>query len=230
VGPLRYLIGIDNIEGEDGYVTEVSYDTEHKPVIGEDVWQYGNLFYEKYAEASHEERAFYGPYLHSSDVAEEYDEGQIDPNGPGWERNLDFQIKRCKERGINKIELDNPDAYHSRYVIDAVNYVAEAGLLVIAKNALLVEGDASAYLAHPAVVACVVEKGAGTCDGMEQLRRAANKPLLPIRYVAFGDGKAWALKRKAAIQSRGYVEMGVTYSPIGEYSSCRDILKPVSTG
>lgn len=77
--PLRYLIGARKAgSGSDDAVTVVSYDTdkptEHGISIG-----YCNLFDETNS-------GDYGPYLEESDTAAKYDEGQIDPNGPGWTR------------------------------------------------------------------------------------------------------------------------------------------------
>ena len=82
----------------------------------------------------------YGPYLHSSDTAAEYNEGQIDPRGPGWEKNLREQFERRRNQGFEYIELDNPDAYSIKDVIGAIDLAASYGLKVIAKNPGLMEG------------------------------------------------------------------------------------------
>jgi hypothetical protein len=230
-GPLRYRIGgASNPYGETGCVTEVSYDSTRVLQTGQSV-KYGNLFFEKYGGSNADIRAFYGPYLHDSDTAEEYNEGQIDPQGAGWNRNLDEQFERAKSQGFQYIELDNPDAYHVEEVIAAVDRAWQAHLWVLAKNPLLVEGDNTSYLAHPAIVGCIVEKDSGTVDGMEVLRRNALKPILPIWFVAFdkngkGPGWSWIHKRAEIIQAKRLVNMGCTYSPDSEYSRCQDILRP----
>ncbi len=228
VGPLRYLIGADTTEGEDGCIIEVGYDQTRLPAKGLGFWKYGNLFNEKYADQGRREREYFGPYLHSSDTADEYDEGQIDPRGPGWQRNLNQQFAQATGDGFKIIELDNPDAYSARDVIAAVELAAQAGLQVVAKNPLLVEGDHISYVKHPAVVAIVVEAGAGTTDGMDWLRRAAGKPLLPVFFVAFGNGRHWIEARARVIIAKQYHNMGATYSNAGEYTNSIDIIKPRS--
>jgi hypothetical protein len=228
VGPLDYNIGLDYYAGKNGHIIEVGYDQTELPRHGLEFWRYGNLFNEKYEDQNEHERAHFGPYLHDSDTAQQYDEGQIDPKGPGWKRNLDQQIEAAHKGGFKYIELDNPDAYHAQDVVDALSYVAKAGLMVIAKNPLLVEGDHLKYLAHPAVVSCVVEKGAGTTDGMEQLRRSVGKPLLPIFFVSHvkDKGLTWVKDRAAAIKAKGYKNMGASYSPMGEYCSSVQYMAP----
>ena len=79
---------------------------------------YCNLFDE-------ENTGKYGPYLHTSDTAEQYGEGQIDPKGPGWEKNLRQQFQRRKRQGFSYIELDNPDAYSVEDVLGAIDLAAE---------------------------------------------------------------------------------------------------------
>ena len=168
----------------------------------------------------------YGPYLHSSDTAAQYGEGQIDPSGPGWDRNLREQFERRKQQGFRYVELDNPDAYRVRDVLRAVDLAASYGFEVIAKNPLLLDDDPLAYVAHRAVVGVIVEQGAGSPQEMDELRRRAGKPDLPVWFVAFGasDGHAWAIK--TAQQAEPYRHMGVTFSNGGEYTNCKDLLLP----
>jgi hypothetical protein len=215
------MIGKNFDNGKDGYITEVGYDAPRHPKF--DAWRYGNLFNEKYAEQTEAEREYYGPYLDTSDTAQEYNEGQIDPNGQGWRRNLDMQIAKCMELGFSVLELDNPDAYLTWDVLQAVDYVAYRGLKTFAKNPMLC-GDPTAYVAHPAVIACVVEHGAGTAEQMEILRRDAGKPLLPVRFVAFGNGLQWAQGKALTIARRNYQDMSVSYSAVGEYCSSEQII------
>jgi hypothetical protein len=217
--PLRYLIGAESSgPGREGGVTVVSYDSE--PVkLGISV-AYGNLFDER-------NTGKYGPYLHSSDTAAQYNEGQIDPKGPGWQKNLREQFERRRKQGFSYIELDNPDAYSSKDVIGAIELAASYGLKVIAKNPLLVSDGAAAYVAHPNVFGAIVERGAGTPAQMEALRKKAGKPALPVWFVSFGKGRGWA--GSVADSAKQYRSMGVTYSSAGEYGNVVDILPPVGT-
>jgi hypothetical protein len=229
--PLRYLIGADGPwQCSPDEIVEVAYDVDINVSGREGTWiKYGNLFFEDYEDASAAERAKYAPYLHTSDTAEEYGEGQIDPRGQGWSKNLYEQIERAKSQGFRYIEWDNPDSYSVDDVIGAVDRAWAAGLSVIAKNPLLVEGDNTSYLAHPAVVGCVVEMACGPCNGMQWLRRAANKPLLPGWFVSFGaKGKKWAEERANVIKASDFLHMGVTWSSVGEYRNSVDILRPIT--
>jgi hypothetical protein len=212
--PLRYLIGTDQPgSGRNGEVTEVAYDVQRPPTKGLAI-AYCNLFDEK-------NTGQYGPYLHTSDTAQEYGEGQIDPKGPGWERNLREQFARRKRQGFIYIELDNPDAYSVEDVISAINLAASYGFKVIAKNPGLMQGDAMAYVSHPDVVGIIVEKDAGTPQEMDALRRRAGKPTLPVWFVAFGRERAWA--EKFATEAATYKNMAVTHSSRGEYGNSNDV-------
>jgi hypothetical protein len=216
--PLRYLIGADSAgPGHDDAVTVVSYDVTRPAQRGISI-AYGNLFDER-------NTGRYGPYLRTSDTAAQYNEGQIDPRGPGWEKNLREQLARRKKQGFEYIELDNADAYATKHVIGAIELAASYGLKVIAKNPELVEGGA-AYVAHPNVHGIIVEKDAGHPAGMEALRRKAGKPNLPVWFVAFGSGRGWA--GSVASSAKQYRHMGVTYSSAGEYGNAIDILSPAS--
>jgi hypothetical protein len=167
-----------------------------------------------------------GPILFSR-PAGSAPEGQIDPAGPGWMKNLNDQFARAKAQGFTYIELDNPDAYDVADVVGAVARAETYGLKVVAKNPGLVEGDRKSYVAHRNVVGIIVEKDAGTPDEMDALRRSAGKPTLPVWFVAFGGGKAWA--DKTAQAAGKYRNMGVTYSTKGEYANATDVLVPVKS-
>jgi hypothetical protein len=213
---LRYLIGTESAgAGRDGEVTMVSYGTSAPVRYGISI-AYCNLFDEL-------NTGRYGPYLHTSHTAAEYDEGQIDPRGPGWEKNLREQFERRQRQGFEYVELDNADAYSVGDVIGAIELAASYGLKVIAKNPSLL-ADAVGYVAHPNVYGVIVEKGAGGAADMDGLRRKAGKPDLPVWFVAFGSGRAWATG--VADAARQYRNMGVTYSSAGEYGNAIDILPP----
>jgi hypothetical protein len=215
--PLRYLIGTDGTaSGRDDAVTVVSYSTTQPAKRGISV-AYCNLFDEL-------NTGHYGPYLHSSDTAAQYNEGQIDPRGPGWEKNLREQFERRRKQGFQYVELDNPDAYSIEDVIGAIDLAASYDLKVVAKNPGLLEDGAMTYVAHPNVHGIIVERGAGSAGDMDHLRRKAGKPTLPVWFVAFGSGRGWA--NSVAGDAKQYRNMGVTYSIAGEYGNAIDILPP----
>jgi hypothetical protein len=223
---LRYKIGADNPgKGAPDEVVEVGYDWE-KPVPGCISIAYCNLFNEKYSEQSKKERAEYGPYLKSSDTAKDYGEGQIDPRGEGWRRNLVEQFERRTKQGFHYIELDNPDAYAVADVVAAVDLAGSYGLKVIAKNPGLMDGDPLPYVAHRNVFGIIVEKGAGDAHQMEALRRRAGKPDMPVWFVFFDTRKGHEAGKKAASHAAGmarqYAGMAVSYSPGGEYTHSVD--------
>jgi hypothetical protein len=168
----------------------------------------------------------YGPYLALTQTAESYGELVIDPNGPGWEKNLREQFDRRKRQGFRYAELDNPDAYAVRDVVRAVDLAASYDFEVIAKNPLLMDDDPLPYVGHPAVAGVIVEQDAGTPQEMEALLRRAGKPDLPVWFVAFGasSGRAWAIKTTQ--EAEPYHNMGVTFSSDSEYGSSTDILRP----
>jgi hypothetical protein len=190
---------------------------------------YCNFFNEKYDEQSDAERAKYAPYLYSSDVAEEYGEGQIDPAGQGWNRNLDEQFARRLDQGFHIIELDNPDAYDTSDVVTALDRMVASGIpMALAKNAALCSAPAT-YLRHPAVVGVIVESYCGAPDLMDRIRIEAGKPDLPVWFVAFGSGRAWA--EMMATEAAEYKEMSVTYYELGEYAGGREeLLAPIPAG
>lgn len=209
--PLRYLIGTDNPKATDGIVL-CSYDSKVGTIA------YCNLFDEH-------NTGKYGPYLYTSDTAVEYNEGQIDPDGLGWHLNLSEQFKRRKAQGFKYVELDNPDAYEWKDVLDAIIYAQSYGLKVIAKNPDLLD-EAEEFIKHPNVVGCIVERGAGDPWSMHKYRVKVGKPNLPVWFVSFGSGKSWAKTQADVIRYKELRNMGVTYSPDGEYTSVVDIIKP----
>lgn len=216
---LRYLIGgfvYDFTQPND--IVEVGYDSAgiHPPHSYNPTIAYCNLFDEH-------NTGQYGPYLHNSDTAAEYNEGQIDPNGLGWHLNLSDQFKRRKAQGFTFVELDNPDAYEWKDIKDAILYAKSYGLKVIAKNPGLTP-DPLAYISHSNVFGIIVERDAGDVQSMHNLRIKAGKPTLPIWFVSFGSGRAWA--NSIANNAVGLPNIGVTYSSQGEYGNSIDILKP----
>jgi hypothetical protein len=221
--PLRYRIGTDaHVDGNDGEIIEVSYSSTLKPRHGIAI-KYCNLFDENNTGA-------YGPYLHTSDTAAEYSEGQIDPRGAGWLKNLHEQFGRAKRQGFDYIELDNPDAYSVGEVVGAVDEAARYGLKVIAKNPSLMQQDPLPYVAHTNIHGIIVEKGAGSAHELDSLRRAAGAAKLPVWFVFFGkDGAEPARHAAAQIKAAGYPNMSVTWdSAREEYGGdIQDVLLPI---
>jgi hypothetical protein len=213
--PLRYLIGTDKPgDGKVGEIIEVSYDATRPPPHGLAI-KYGNLFDERNS-------GEYAPYLRQrGDTAAQYNEGQIDPRGKGWAKNINEQIQLARAQGFAAIEWDNPDAYDVPHVIDAVSWAHAAGLMVVAKNPILVRRSPLPYVGHPAVFGAIVERGAGDPAQMDKLRIAAGKPDMPVWFVSFGRGKISA--HALAIEARQYKNMWVSYSRKGEYESSEDI-------
>ncbi len=126
--PLRYLIGARKIDWEsfDAMgVIEVGYDIDVvPPALRDRVIGYGNFWDE-------EQTGRFGPYLKPTDTARHYDEGVIDPKGPGWKKNLVAQFERRARQGIGIIELDNPDPYPTPPVLQGYDLALEHGLSVI---------------------------------------------------------------------------------------------------
>ncbi len=226
--PYFYLIGSESAQlpGDIGTITEVPFDMA-RPGLGVGV-KYGNLFDEEYDDKTGV--GAYGPYLKGDDVASEYGEGQIDPHKEAWGRNILDQLGRAKKQGFGFIEWDNPDAEGYRIdpdVLVALEASKAAGIQVVAKNAKLTT-DATLYLRHPTVVACVVEKSAGSPQEYDRLRALAGKPKLPIIFVFFGDNRALAQQTAAQIIAQQFKGMSVTFSGTGEYATCEVILAPIS--
>jgi hypothetical protein len=227
--PFRYEIGRQEVQdGKPGEITHVGYDCPHPATYGPKSC-YGNLFNEKYSEQSAVERAHYAPYLHSSDTAADYGEGQIDPRGPGWKRNLVEQFERRKAQGFEYIELDNPDAYKIDDVLGAIDLAEQYGLKVLCKNPGLFDdvADQLKYVKHRNVWAIIVEKGAGSPAQMDALRKKAGKPDLPVWFVFFDKRGTGTSGRQAALHAAQlllpFKNMSATYSPDGEYTSADDV-------
>jgi hypothetical protein len=219
--PLKYLIGTDFPGiGKDGEIVESSYDVTNPRPHGYSI-AYCNLFDEKNS-------GKYGPYLHTSDTAKDYGEGQPDPNGPGFEKNLTDQLTRRKSQGFGYVELDNPDAYSLNAVLRAVNIAVLHDLKVIAKNVGLgCNGDpADTIVSHTNVYGIIVEKGAGSASSMEAMRRKAQRPLLPVGFVFFGNGYSRGKAIANEIKAKKFANMGCTFSNRGEYGNALDLCVP----
>jgi len=215
---LRYLIGADDglYDGlENNDITVVPYD--HGPLKRGISVGYCNLFDEY-------NTGRYGPYLYTSDTARQYGEGQIDPKGVGWVRNLSTQFLNRHQQGITYIELDNTDAYKIEDVLGAIQLAEDMGLKVLAKNPALSD-DPVRYLAHKNIYGAIVEYDAGLPEEYQLLRNQAKKPLLPIWFVFYLHYDSHV--RMVAEEARKYKGMGVTISVKGEYETSTDLLVPL---
>lgn len=220
--PLRYLIGGDGTPScRPGTVVEVNYDAGRAPCAL--AIRYGNLFDEK-------DTGRLGPYLHSSDTAADYSEGQINPRGRGWQTNITTQLDRAKRLGYRFMEWDNPDAYGQNDVLGVVEQTRVAGIGAIAKNPLNddIKSWAPVYIAHPGVVGIVVEIGSGSPAAYDAVLRNIGRRL-PVWFVAFGRiGQAWV---KTITEDAIRFGFGVSFSPpkfgkFGEYTDSTTIVAP----
>lgn len=214
--PLRYLIGADNPgDGSPYEITECGYDVKHPVRFGISI-AYCNLFDEKGT-------GHYAPYLIPGETARHYREGQIDPKGYGWKKNLAEQFTLRRVQGFRYVELDNPDAYAISDVLGAVEVARDYGLSVVAKNPILMETHAQEYLSHPNIVGAIVENDAGTVHQMVDIRVKAGKPDLPIWFVFFGGARHIA--DGAALIAGQFENVWVSYSPVGEYHASVQLVK-----
>jgi peptidoglycan hydrolase-like protein with peptidoglycan-binding domain len=219
--PLDYLIGADGPQGGTaGRITETPFGVG--PAAAGSSVGYCNLRRE---DGEPEE---YGPYLSHDDIFAQYKEGRPDPQGQGFQRNIVEQLDRCRQLGHTLVEEDNPDSYELPAVMLGVDLAQQRGLGVVAKNPGLMKDGAPTYVAHPNVVGIIVEKDCGTPAEMDDLRRQAGKPDLPVWFVSFGRGRSAAVQTAKDITDAGFVNMGVTYSRKGEYQSSDDVLLPLA--
>jgi len=218
--PLRYLIGLERDPAPDATdIFELGYDATRPPApaIG---CKYVNLRDEK-------DSGDYGPYLPPDDIDDTYGEPAPDPDGAGFWVNLREQLERAANQGFHYVELDNLDTYDVGVVLRCLNDVANFKLKCFIKNPLLVTGEETDLLRHPAAELIVVERGAGNPRSLHDLRQDAGCAYMPVRFVAYGDGRGWADHCATLIREQGHVDMGVTYSALGEYSSSTDVIVPV---
>ena len=219
--PLRYLIGLERDPAPDASdIVELGYDATRPPApaIG---CKYVNLRDERNS-------GDYAPYLPPDDIDDTYGEPAPDPDGAGFWRNLVEQLQRAAGQGFHYVELDNLDTYDVATSLRCFNEVRAHGLKVLVKNPLLVTGEESDLLRHESAVLVVVERGAGNPRSLHELRQDAGRDTMPVRFVAYGDGEAWARHCGRLIAEQGHVDMGVTYSALGEYGSSEDIAVPVA--
>jgi hypothetical protein len=241
--PLRYLIGADDdaitAALAAGDLVEISYDYEPPDPLHPPAFRYGTFTDETGRYRSHataNARGRYRPYLPpDGDITGEYGEWCPDPAGQGFLANVRDQLARAAH--ALRLELDNPDfaGLSLDAVLQAHDLAWAAHLNTAAKNPLNV-ADPRKYVSHPSVDLCIVERGPHGSDDMEHLRQAVGQPLLAVRFVGFRehpyprggqDDYDWCRAVAQEIRARGYRNMGVTYSPDGEYTSSHDVQVPL---
>lgn len=215
--PLRYLIGA----GNDFYVPELAvcvlpYDYD-KLVRSTLAIGYCNLYWQEGAPDC-------APYLRGNDTSDEYGERVIDPKGSGFAKNLAWQLERWYQLGVEYIELDNADGYELPAVISAIDLAESHGFKVIAKNPGLFYPRSISYVKRCHGI--ISEKGSGTALTLDQIRREAGFPEMPVWFVAWGaEGEAWCEKLKQQVDR--HLNMGVTLSPSeDEYTESQDVVVP----
>lgn len=218
--PLRYLIARDSDAGVTGMVTVIGYGADSLPVGGAG---YINCRVEN--GGRRDGILYIDP---PDDIEREYGEPAIVFTTLSFWDNFDPQVAKWKRLGAPAVEIDNLDTYDVAAALKMFDQVAKASMGVLVKNAAIVDGDQKALLAHPAAAMVIVERDCGTAAAYEALRRAAGKPDMPIRFVAYGDGRQWAQQVAQQIKAAGYADMAVTYSPDGEYGSVEHILLPTN--
>lgn len=219
--PLRYLIARDSDAGVTGMVTVIGYGADSLPVGGAG---YINCRVEN--GGRRDGILYIDP---PDDIEREYGEPAIVFTTLSFWDNFDPQVAKWKRLGAPAVEIDNLDTYDVAAALKMFDQVAKASIGVLVKNAAIVDGDQKALLAHPAAAMVIVEQDCGTPAAYEALRRAAGKPDMPIRFVAYGEGRPWAQQVAQQIKAAGYTDMAVTYSPDGEYGSVEHILLPTAS-
>jgi N-acetylmuramoyl-L-alanine amidase len=228
--PLRYLIGgDDDIEIQSGFIYELSYDATYGDTA------YGNLRDERGRYNSLQDannNGPYAPYLPPDDITVQYGEYCPDPRGSGYLRNIREQIQRKKATGAIRIEFDNPDTMglDLNDVLNAHDAAWDYGLNTVAKNPMLVSNP-TVYVGHPSVDLVICERNPrNTPTMLHELRLWINQPLLAIRFIAFvsgsENGEQWAQDVVEEIEDHDYLNMGVTISYHGEYTSAVDLILP----
>jgi hypothetical protein len=210
--PLRYFKDRpkDNpYKGSRDEVVLVGYNADRLPLSGIPV-KYCTLL-------DHEEGGRCGPYLAPK---------VPDPKQNGYYRNIHNQLELAQHQRFKLIEWDHADNEHFEEfdVKRAIDLALVYQIGVLFKNpGAIKKYDPTPHIKHPNIYGIIVEKECGSVMAMDSLRRAAGKPYLPIWFVAFGD-RHWA--DLAAIDAAKYTNVGVTFSPTGEYQDSIDILVP----
>lgn len=216
---MRYLIGADakTILRSFAYdqITVLPYDWDGAYLPPTPVG-YCNLYWQKGAPDC-------APYLDDTDTSEEYGERVIDPYGSGFVKNLRWQFERWQKLGVRYVELDNPDGYDFDIVLNSIVLAERHGFGVIAKNPGLLKGHGAKYVAQCHGI--ISEKGAGSPAELDQIRRDAGFPDMPVWFVAYGVfGNQWV--RQLYVLTTNFKNMGVTLSPDDEYTEAEDVVVP----
>lgn len=216
---IRYIIGANGTGfGEVGVVTVAPYG-EPPALYGLSIG-YCNAFEEVFS-------GKLGPYIKGDDVAEEYDEGKVDPKSPNFAQNLRAQFQTRKNQGFLYVEIDNLTSFSLDVALRAIELAESFGLKVIAKNpGLYPHQQAVMYVARCHGI--ISESGAGTPTELNLIRREAGYPDMPVWFVANGsEGEKWC--RQLVDGVRGRTNMGVSLSRgEKEYANSETVVFPVA--
>lgn len=224
VKPLEYRIGGGIFITHFDVITEVPYDMDVKPP-GLSI-AYCNLFDENKTGA-------YAPYLAPTATAAQYGELVPDPRGPGFTHNITEQFQRRRTAGFDRVELDNGDAFS---VVDLVGVCELAGISfdldIVAKNPLSMSTYPTDYIKHHRVVGIIVERDDDLfAVDVDELRKRAGKPALPIWFISFNEpgAHAWAQRIAAEISRLAIGNAFVSYDgSANEYGG--DMIEQLVTG
>lgn len=218
--PLRYLIAKDSDAGEANTVTLIGYDATKLPTLGVPAG-YINLRQESGGRKPGVE------YKPPDDIEKKYGEpAPVFGTKFFWD-NFSTQVAKWVALGCKYFDVDNLDTYTVAQCIEVFNEMAKRGLFVLVKNPLLVDGNKVALVKHIVAVAILNEHDDELdAADLDKLRRDAGKPDLPIRIVTFDDQRAWAEDFADEVALLKLKDIGVTFSPGGEYNNIVHVLKP----
>jgi len=230
--PLRYMIGVDDVESIirlRDMIVELPYDAPKTftgpPPLPGPVFGYINALDEEYDNAIFGDKHRYGPYAKAGDTAEDWNEGQLIVGSGQWAKCLHDQCERWQPLEPDAVEIDNPDSYTLEEALQTVDLVASFGFNIVAKNPHEIKGDHARYVAHPSVVGMIVEAGCGNAMQNDGIRRAANKPDLPIWFVHNRAERSQANSRASEILQHSFKRMSVSWSSSAEdYASSIQLL------
>ena len=170
------------------------------------------------------EHGKYAPYLHTSDTAEQYSEGQIDPKGPGWEKNLREQFERRSVRGSTYIELDNPDAYAMEDVLGAIDLAPPTASRSSPRTRASWSGDKRRMSAIPMSLGS--SWSAAPARPRKSTRFGARRASPSCRFGSSPSARAEAWAKSWRARRSTIAKHGRDVFEPGEYGNAIDILPP----
>lgn len=216
---LHYKIGVSFDEGQPNVLTITGYNTARPVPVG---------IAGAYINARQEQKGRKAgiEYMPEDDIERGYGEpAPVFDTGYFWD-NLIGQATRLRKLGIIYVDVDNLDTYGAKNAIRILDKLHEMGFKVLLKNPNLIKGDNVSLLRHPAVVAMLCEEDEDTtAKSLDDLRKRALRPDLPIRVVTYGD-REWADDIVQEAKSLGLLDFSVTFSDVGEYKTSIVLLGP----